>query len=175
MEKANTIKPTTVHIQYSRSNRLCQCAFAFWGGAVLRARLHPRCAQLRLTPITAPMRSPPLTRRNAVTRGGNALGKQIKSVWVTLALYPLSYRAMVTRAGFEPATSRLSVEVTLYLQFRFWNDRIKTGTVMPIWAALESNQPFFDFSSKLSSVEVTVSCNSDHWYNKQMNPKTADR
>jgi len=29
-----------------------------------------------------------------------------------VALYPLSYRCTVHRAGFEPATSRLSVEVT---------------------------------------------------------------
>ena len=29
-----------------------------------------------------------------------------------VALYPLSYRCIVHRAGFEPATSRLSVEVT---------------------------------------------------------------
>ena len=39
---------------------------------------------------------------------------------------------------------------------------------MPFRAALESNQPFFDFQSKLSTFEVTVPYNADQWYNKQM-------
>lgn len=43
---------------------------------------------------------------------------------------------------------------------------------MPFRAALESNQPFFDFQSKLSTYEVTVPYNADHWYNKQIKPWT---
>jgi len=58
-----------------------------------------------------------------------------------VALWPLSYRCMEHRTGFEPATSRLSVEVTAI----FTTDRDGVGgerpMLLPLLRALRASNP----------------------------------